>query len=133
MAYVPYTRETPAIKWARELQAKHAATPRLSELYMWGLQLVMTQVEMVRLAMEKVPFEELTPAKVWEFGANRMENYDTGLVPPITLAKGWGYGQNSVFPARIEGGKVLVGDPIKCPDVLGYKAYYDKEVAPKYK
>lgn len=125
-----YADDDRGVKFMRDLQTEYRSEPMETDQYALGIASVMTMVEAVRLAMEEVPFDELSPEKVWQFGINRIENFDTeGILPPINLGVEHGYyGQNHVRPVQIQGTQIKwIDDFIKCPDTMAYKEYYQTE------
>jgi hypothetical protein len=72
----------------------------------------MIQVEALRLAMQKVPFEKLTSRDVLEHGFYQIKNLPTGDISstPLTYAKGDIEGVDQVRIDQVQKGKsVKVG------------------------
>ena len=76
---------------------------------MGGTLEAMIQVEALRLALEKVPFEKLKPADVLEQGFYRIKNLDTGNISsvPITYGPGKIEGVDKVRVDQVQKGKVV--------------------------
>jgi hypothetical protein len=81
-------------------------------MYEAGVLEGMIQVEAVRLALEKVPFEKLTPKDVLEKGFYRIKKLDTGDISstPLTYGKGHIEGVDQIRIDQVQNGKsVKVG------------------------
>jgi ABC-type branched-subunit amino acid transport system substrate-binding protein len=101
---------TPGIKFCNELQKKyHPAKLATHIMYVGGLVEAMTQVESLRLALEKVPFEKLTPRQVLEQGTYRIKNLPTGDLTstPLTYGPGKIEGSDMVRVDQQQKGKVV--------------------------
>jgi Periplasmic binding protein len=86
-----YDTNTPGIKFCNDIQKKYRPNKRVTHImYVGGMLEAMIQVEALRLAMEKVPFEKLTPRAVLENGFYMIKNLDTGELSstPLTYGKG---------------------------------------------
>ena len=130
MVWAAFVGDNPGTQFCRDLQTQYHGEVVEDDMYMLGLVSVMTVIEAVRLAMEEVPFDELSPKQVWKHGVNRIKDFDTnGIVPPITLGVEHGYyGQNYVRPVQIQGDQLVwIDDFIECPDTMAYHEYYDGE------
>ena len=99
------------IKFCNELQSRYRPDKRTYHImYPHGIIEAMTQVEALRLALERVPPEKLTSADVLEQGFYRIKGLDTGELSSTPLTYG---------PDQIEGvDKVRVdqaqnGKPVK--------------------
>lgn len=102
--------ETPGIKFIDGLQEKYHPNKRATHIqYVGGMLEVMTQVEALRLAMEKVPFEKLTPRAVLENGFYRIKGLETGGLSssPLTYGKGDIEGVDTVRIDQQVNGKVV--------------------------
>jgi branched-chain amino acid transport system substrate-binding protein len=77
--------------------------------YNGGFLEAMTQVEALRLALEKVPFEKLTPSTVLEQGFYRIKNLENGGIgsTPLTYAPGKIEGVDDVRVDQVQNGKVV--------------------------
>jgi len=104
---------TPGIKFCNDLQDKYRADKRITHImYEAGILEGMIQVEALRLAMQKVPFEKLTPGAVLEEGFYRIKNLDTGDISstPLTYGKGDIEGVDEIRIDQVQKGKsVKVG------------------------
>jgi len=81
-------------------------------MYEAGVLEAMVQVEALRLAMLKVPFEKLTPRVVLEEGFYKIKNLPTGDISstPLTYGKGDIEGVDQVRIDQVQKGKsVKVG------------------------
>ena len=104
---------TPGIKFCSDLQDKYRAGKRITHImYEAGVLEAMIQVEALRLAMEKVPFEKLTSRVVLEEGFYQIKNLDTGEISstPLTYGKGDIEGVDEIRIDQVQKGKpVKVG------------------------
>jgi len=104
---------TPGIKFCNDLQDKYRPDKRVTHImYEAGILEGMIQVEALRLAMEKVPFEKLTPGAVLEEGFYRIKSLDTGEISstPLTYGKGDIEGVDEIRIDQVQNGKsVKVG------------------------
>lgn len=86
-----YDLATPGIKFIDELQQKKSPSKRVTHIqYVGGMLEAMTQVEALRLAMQKAPFEKLTPREVLNNGFYRIKGLDTGGLSSTPLTYGEG-------------------------------------------
>jgi branched-chain amino acid transport system substrate-binding protein len=77
-------------------------------MYAGGIVEAMTQVEAMRLALQVVPFEELTPADVLEYGFYKIKNLDCGgITMPLTYGPGDVEGCDVVRVQQVQGGKIV--------------------------
>lgn len=100
-SYPPMDAEhanVPGIAFRNELQAKyHADKPVTHIMYLAGLVEGMIQAEALRLAMLKVPADQLKPVDVLEYGFYQIKNLSTGdLTPPLSFG-----------PSDVEGAKEM--------------------------
>jgi len=104
---------TPGIKFCSDLQDKYRSGKRITHImYEAGVLEGMIQVEALRLALEKVPFEKLTPRAVLEEGFYRIKNLNTGDISstPLTYGKGDIEGVDEIRIDQVQKGKsVKVG------------------------
>ncbi|MBW1780047.1 MAG: ABC transporter substrate-binding protein [Deltaproteobacteria bacterium] len=104
---------TPGIKFCSDLQDKYRKGKRISHImYEAGVLEAMIQVEALRLAMQKVPFDKLTPGAVLVEGFYRIKNLDTGDISstPLTYGKGDIEGVDEIRIDQVQKGKsVKVG------------------------
>jgi branched-chain amino acid transport system substrate-binding protein len=86
---------TPGIKFCNDLQNKYRPDKRVTHImYVGGMLESMIQVEALRLALQKVPFEKLKPVDVLQNGFYKIKNLDTGGLSSTTISYG---------PGQIEG------------------------------
>jgi branched-chain amino acid transport system substrate-binding protein len=100
----------PGVKFLHELQKMvHPDKYNGNIMYEGGFLEGTIQVEALRLAMQKVPFEKLTRKDVLEQGFYRIKNLETGDVSstPITYAKGDVEGVDEVRVDQVQKGKVV--------------------------
>ncbi len=101
---------TPGVKWQVELQKKYHPNKffRHSQ-YMGGMLEVMTQVEALRLAMQKMPLEKLKPVDVLNFGFYQIKDLQTGGISSTPLSYGPGKieGVDKVRVDQLQKGKVV--------------------------
>jgi ABC-type branched-subunit amino acid transport system substrate-binding protein len=104
---------TPGIKFCSDLQDKYRAGKRITHImYEAGVLEAMIQVEALRLALEKVPFDKLTSRVVLEEGFYQIKNLDTGEISstPLTYGKGDIEGVDEIRIDQVQKGKpVKVG------------------------
>ena len=101
---------TPGIKFCSDLQDKYRTRKRVTHImYEAGILEAMIQVEALRLAMEKVPFEKLTPRDVLEQGFFKIKNLDTGDISstPLTYGPGDIEGVDEIRIDQVQKGKVV--------------------------
>jgi hypothetical protein len=101
---------TPGIKFCSDLQKKYRPDKRVTHImYVGGMLEVMTQVEALRLALQKVPFEKLTPRQVLEQGFYQIKNLPTGDLSstPLTYGPGKIEGVDEVRLDQVQKGKVV--------------------------
>ena len=72
--------KVPAGELIREMQKKYRGVVDEDTwgAYAWGLHPAMVSVEGIRLALQKVPFENLTGEAVKKFGLDAIKDFDTG-------------------------------------------------------
>ncbi len=104
---------TPGIKFCNDLQEKYRKDNRITHImYEAGILEAMIQVEALRLAMQKVPFEKLTPRDVLEQGFYKIKNLETGDISstPLTYGEGKIEGVDQIRIDQVQKGKsVKVG------------------------
>ena len=103
----------PGIKFLHEMQKMaHPDKYNGNIMYQGGFLEGAIQVEALRLAMQKVPFEKLTRKDVLEQGFYRIKNLETqGLSStPITYGPGDIEGVDEVRVAQVQKGKVVEVD-----------------------
>ena len=101
---------TPGIKFCSDLQDKYRPDKRVTHImYEAGVLEAMIQVEALRLAMQKVPFEKLTPRDVLEQGFFKIKNLDTGEISstPLTYGPGDIEGVDQIRIDQVQKGKVV--------------------------
>jgi ABC-type branched-subunit amino acid transport system substrate-binding protein len=104
---------TPGVKFCNDLQEKYRADKRVTHImYEAGVLEGMIQVEALRLAMQKVPFEKLTPRDVLEQGFYQIKNLDTGDISstPLTYGKGDIEGVDQIRIDQVQKGKSVKVD-----------------------
>jgi ABC-type branched-subunit amino acid transport system substrate-binding protein len=100
----------PGIKFCNDLQTKYRPSKRATHImYVGGLLEAMTQVESLRLALQKVPFDKLTPRQVLEQGTYQIKNLPTGDLSstPLTYGPGKIEGVDEVRVDQMQKGKVV--------------------------
>jgi hypothetical protein len=101
---------TPGIKFCDDLQNKYRPDKRVTHvMYVGGMLEVMIQVEALRLALQKVPFEDLKRVDVLNYGFYRIKNLDTGGLSstPISYGPGQIEGIDKVRVDQDQKGKVV--------------------------
>jgi hypothetical protein len=101
---------TPGIKLINELQKKHHPDKFVGHIqYCGGFLEGMIQVEALRLAMQKVPFEKLTPRDVLENGFYQIKNLSTGDISSTPLTYGLGdiEGVDQIRIDQVQKGKAV--------------------------
>jgi branched-chain amino acid transport system substrate-binding protein len=82
---------TPGVKFCNDLQDKYRPGKRVTHImYEAGILEAMVQVEALRLALEKVPFDKLKPVDVLEHGFYKIKNLKTGALSSTPLTYGPG-------------------------------------------
>jgi len=100
----------PGIKFCSDLQDKYRTGKRITHImYEAGVLEAMIQTEALRLAMQKVPFDKLTPRKVLENGFFKIKNLETGDISstPLTYAPGDVEGVDKIRIDQVQKGKVV--------------------------
>jgi ABC-type branched-subunit amino acid transport system substrate-binding protein len=100
----------PGLKFCSNLQDKYRTGKRITHImYEAGVLEAMTQVEALRLAMQKVPFEKLTPRDVLEQGFFKIKNLPTGDISstPLTYGPGDVEGVDKIRIDQVRKGKVV--------------------------
>jgi len=100
----------PGIKFCSDLQDKYRTGKRITHImYQAGVLEAMTQVEALRLAMQKVPFEKLTPRDVLEQGFFKIKNLPTGDISstPLTYGPGDIEGVDQIRIDQVQKGKAV--------------------------
>jgi ABC-type branched-subunit amino acid transport system substrate-binding protein len=98
----------PGIKFCDDLQNKYHPDKKVTHImYAHGVVEAMTQVEALRLAMQEVPFDQLKPVDVLEYGFYQIKNLDTGgiISTPLTFGPGKVYGIDKVLVQQVQNGK----------------------------
>jgi branched-chain amino acid transport system substrate-binding protein len=105
----------PGVKFEVELQKKYHPQKFASHIqYMGGFLEAMIQVEALRLAMQKVPFEKLKPADVLHQGFYQIKNLYTGGISSTPLNYG---------PTKIEGVDAVRVDQLQKGKVVKVGTY----------
>jgi ABC-type branched-subunit amino acid transport system substrate-binding protein len=100
----------PGIKFCSDLQDKYRTGKRITHImYEAGVLEAMIQVEALRLAMLKVPFEKLTRRDVLEQGFFQIKNLPTGNISstPLTYGEGDIEGVDQIRIDQVQKGKVV--------------------------
>lgn len=108
--YPSWDDPAPGMVFANELQDMYRPDDKVTHImYPHGVVEAMIQVEALRLAMQEVPVDELTPIDVLEYGFYRIEGLDTGNITstPLTYAPGDVEGMDEVRVQQIQGGKIV--------------------------
>jgi hypothetical protein len=101
---------TPGVKYCNELQNKYRPNKRVTHImYEAGILEAMIQTEALRLAMQKVPFDKLTPRAVLENGFYKIKGLETGGMSstPLTYGPGDIEGVDDVRVDQQINGKVV--------------------------
>jgi len=102
--------QSPGVKFMTDLQKKYHPNKWVGHImYMGGFIEVMTQVEALRLAMQKKPLEQLKPIDVLNDGFYQIKNFDTGGISstPLTYGPGKIEGVDKVRVDQLQNGKVV--------------------------
>jgi hypothetical protein len=108
--YPPMDDPAPGMVFAAELQDMYRPDNKVTHImYPHGVVEAMIQVESLRLAMQEVPVDELTPVDVLEHGFYRIKGLDTGSITstPLTYAPGDVEGMDEVRVQQIQGGEIV--------------------------
>jgi hypothetical protein len=108
--YPSWDDPAPGMVFVNELQDTYRPDNKVTHImYPHGVVEAMIQVEALRLAMQEVPVDELTPIDVLEYGFYRIEGLDTGDITstPLTYAPGDVEGMDEVRVQQIQGGKIV--------------------------
>jgi ABC-type branched-subunit amino acid transport system substrate-binding protein len=100
----------PGVKFIIEAQKRSHPGKFVNHImYQGGFLEGMIQVEALRLAMQQVPFEKLTPKDVLEHGFYKIKNLDTGQISstPLTYGEGDVEGVDQVRIDQVQNGKVV--------------------------
>lgn len=103
-----WTEDLPGVKFALDLQKKYRPNkPEHHTMYFEGIVEAMTQVEALRLAMEKTPLEKLKPEDVLNDGFYQIKSFDVGGLSNSTLTYGPGQveGADKVRLDHVQNGK----------------------------
>ena len=109
-SYPPMDDPGPGTKFVNDLQDKYRPDKRVTHImYPHGVVEAMIQVEALRLALQEVPFEELKPVDVLEYGFYRIKDLDTGGITstPLTFGPGDVVGMDAVRVQQVQKGKVV--------------------------
>lgn len=101
---------TPGIRFIHEIQKKYHPEKWVGHIqYVGGLLEAMIQTEALRLALQKVPFEKLTPADVLNHGFYQIKNLPTGDLSstPLTYGPDKIEGVDSVRVDQLQKGKIV--------------------------
>jgi hypothetical protein len=110
-SFPPFSElSTPGIKFIVENQKKYHPNKFVSHIqYCGGFLEAMIQTEALRLALQKVPFEKLTPADVLNNGFYQIKNLETGGISSTSITYGPGKieGVDSVRVDQLQKGKIV--------------------------
>lgn len=98
------------IQFCQELQETYRPDDPVTHImYVHGVVEAMIQVEALRLAMLEVPFEELTPADVLEYGFYQIKDFSTSGITstPLTYGPGDIEGMDAIGVDQVQGGKIV--------------------------
>ena len=98
------------MKFLHELQDKYRPDKKIIHIiYVQGMLESMIQVEALRLALQKVPYDKLKPVDVLEHGFYRIKNLNTGGLSntPLTYGKGDVEGIDGVRIDQVQKGKIV--------------------------
>jgi ABC-type branched-subunit amino acid transport system substrate-binding protein len=108
---------TPGIKFIVDNQKKYHPDKFVSHIqYCGGFLEAMTQVEALRLALQKVPFDKLKPADVLNNGFYQIKNLETGGISstPLTYGPGKIEGVDEVRIDQLQKGKIVKVGTFPC-------------------
>lgn len=107
----------PGVKFEIELQKKYHPDKWVGHIqYMGGMLEAMVHAEALRLTLQKVPFEKLTPRQVLELGFYQIKNLDTGGISstPLTYGPGKIEGVDAARVDQVQKGKVVKVGTFPC-------------------
>lgn len=85
----PEMPDPPGLKLARELWQEAKPGEAISDLYMYSIPQMMILEAAIGLALDEFAPDELTGARIKEYGLDRMRNVDMGgLIVPVTYEAG---------------------------------------------
>ena len=114
-SYPSWEESAPGIKFADQLQKKYRPDKRVGNtMYFEGMVEAMTQVDALRRAIQKVPFDKLTPRDVLEQGFFTIKNLDTGGLSSTPLTYG---------PGKIEGVDAVRVDQVRAGNYVKVGSY----------
>jgi len=114
-SYPSWEEGAPGIKFADQLQKKYRPDKRVGNtMYFEGMVEAMTQVEALWRAIQKVPFDKLTPRDVLEQGFFTIKNLDTGGLSSTPLTYG---------PGKIEGVDAVRVDQVRTGNYVNVGFY----------
>jgi branched-chain amino acid transport system substrate-binding protein len=118
--FPPWDEPSPGVKFMTELQKKYHPNKWVSHSqYMGGFLEAMTQVEALRLAMQKIPLEKLKPSDVLTLGFYQIHNFETGGISSTPLTYG---------PTRIEGVDTVRVDQLQKGKVVKQGVYPSRHI-----
>jgi ABC-type branched-subunit amino acid transport system substrate-binding protein len=98
----------PGVKFCNDIQDMYRPDKKVTHImYEHGVAEAMTQVDALRLAMQKMSADQLTPADVLENGFYKIKKLDTGDITstPLTFGQGEVYGISKVLVQQVQNGK----------------------------
>jgi branched-chain amino acid transport system substrate-binding protein len=108
--YPSWDDPNPGVQFSHDLQDTYrSGDPVTHIMYMHGVVEAMIQTEALRLAMQEVPVDELTPVDVLEHGFYQIKGLDTGDITstPLTYGPGDVEGMDEVRVQQIQEGKIV--------------------------
>jgi len=123
-SYPPMTHtDVPGIAFYDQLQAKYHADKKVTHImYLAGIVEAMIQTEALRLAMLKVPADQLKPVDALEFGYYQIKNLSTGdLTPPLTFGPSDIEGADVMRLDQVQNGKVVLLGNYPCHGIYKHE------------
>jgi branched-chain amino acid transport system substrate-binding protein len=108
--YASWDDTGPGMEFMHYLQDTYRPNDPVTHImYVHGFMELLIQAEALRLAMEEVPADELTPVDVLEYGVYRIRDLDSGGIAstPFTFGPGDVEGMDEVRVQQIQGGKIV--------------------------
>ncbi len=105
----PEDLTVPGVKFCSDLQDSYRSDRVTHIMYQHGVVEAMIQVEALRLAMLKVPIDELAPVDVLEYGFYMIKNLETGGITstPLSFGPGDVIGMDEVLVQQVQGGEAV--------------------------
>lgn len=114
-----FDANAPGVKLYKDLQSKYTGQVRPGlTTYLFAVGIEMAGA--VELALEEIPYKELTPKTLREYGFNRMNNFDPmGIASPVTFGPDRNYGATQANMRVVRDGKVVELGWQNSKDILG--------------